>query len=72
MQVLGRMKYGTVRWNAEIDLEETKIKNAAVVNKGDDSHNRDYEHQRVESNKSIELSMKRRDEEADNRYIIHQ
>src|ERR1700730_14587670 len=48
VQVLGGMEYGLVGRNAEVDLEQSKIKNTAVVNEGDDSHNRDHEHQCVQ------------------------
>lgn len=46
--LFGRMEYGAIRSNAEVDLEEAEIQNSAVVHKCDQPHDRRDEHQRVQ------------------------
>ena len=47
VQVLRRMEYGAVGFDAEIDLKEAEIQNSAVVHKRNQPHDRRNEQQRV-------------------------
>jgi len=48
VEILGGLKYRRVFFDPKVEVNETEMKNAAVVNEGHAANDGDDEHQRIE------------------------
>ena len=49
VNVLGGLKYRRVFLDPQIKVKEAEVENAAMIDEGHDTEDRDYEHQRIKN-----------------------